>query len=55
MPSSISYDQVYKYFRNDLDSAENRLKNEIGEKTYQGLDQRRKEMLLDFTFNLGGL
>jgi len=55
MPSTISYDQVYKYFKNDLANAESRLKREIGEKTFNGLDQRRKEMLLDFTFNLGGV
>ena len=49
----LTDEQVQEMFTKDLQKAEADIRKQIGEEAYDGLDNRRKQMLIDFTFNMG--
>lgn len=50
---NMTPEQAREVMIKDLDKKEKTLKSSIGEDTYEELDQNRREMLLDFEYNLG--
>lgn len=50
---TMTPEQARDVMMKDLAKKEETLKRSIGEETYENLDQTRREMLLDFEYNLG--
>ena len=50
---TMTPEQAREVMLKDLEKKEESLKRSIGEDTYENLDQTRREMLLDFEYNLG--
>lgn len=51
-PQGISNSQAENFLKRDLMNAENLVKQKIG-KEYENLDMKRKQMFIDFAYNLG--
>ena len=52
-PQGIQNSEAENLLKRDLMNSENTVKTKVGEKTYDELDNKRKQMLIDFSFNLG--
>ena len=52
-PRGIANSEAENLLKRDLMNAENIVKIKVGEKTYNDLDNKQKQMLIDFSFNLG--
>ena len=52
-PRGIANSEAENLLKRDLMNSENTVKIKVGEKTYDELDSKRKQMLIDFSFNLG--
>ena len=52
-PKGIQNSEAENLLKRDLMNAENIVKIKVGEKTYNDLDNKQKQMLIDFSFNLG--
>ena len=52
-PQGIQNSEAENLLKRDLMNAENIVKIKVGEKIYNDLDNKQKQMLIDFSFNLG--